>query len=85
MPYIKKNLRIKYDEILQMMNIPNSAGELNYFISKLCLKYLNLKGVKYQNFNEIIGVLECVKQEFYRKAVSKYEDKKERENGTIWK
>jgi len=38
----------------------------------------------YADYNEVIGVLECVKQELYRKVISKYEDKKEKENGTVW-
>ena len=38
----------------------------------------------YHAYNEIIGVLECVKQEFYRRMVAPYEDKKCEENGDVF-
>jgi len=31
-----------------------------------------------------MGVLECIKQEFYRRAVAPYEDKKKEENGDVY-
>lgn len=86
MPYIDKQSRIGWDFWLNNKDKPDfvKIGNLNYVISKLCLLYLQEKGESYQTYNDIIGVLECAKQEIYRKMVSKYEDKKEQENGTIW-
>jgi hypothetical protein len=34
--------------------------------------------------NNIIGVLECAKQEFYRKVCSPYEDQKSKDNGNVY-
>lgn len=58
------------------------AGHLNYIFTvtllrfyKLLSKRLGIK-VRYSDYNEIIGVLECIKQEFYRRQVSEYEDQK---------
>lgn len=80
MPYIKQEERNKFD----ISNLePKTPGELNYLMSELCSKYLEQKGLGYTNCNEIIGVIECVKQEFYRRLTAPYEDKKIEENGDI--
>ena len=39
--------------------------------------------VKYEEYNSVVGVLESVKLEFYRRAVAAYEDNKIVENGDI--
>jgi len=90
MPYIKPERREdihvnkgKISEIIRMSSI-RTAGELNFAITTLCIDYLDLKGLSYQNINEIIGVLECAKQEFYRKVAVPYEEEKELENGSIY-
>jgi len=91
-PYIEEERR----DIIEVRECKN-AGELNYFLTTSILFYLSnlnynklVKSKKvsavnnYADYNEVIGVLECVKQELYRKVISKYEDKKEKENGTVW-
>ena len=77
MPYIKPEDR---DDLL----VPQTPGELNWKITTLCLEYLDAKAQKYHDYNEIIGVLECVKLEFYRRAVASYEDRKIKENGDVY-
>lgn len=96
MPYINKIDRQPIDEKLNELldylktkdiisdSIPNPAGELNYIITKICLAYKDSHNESYVNYNEIIGVLECVKQEFYRRSVAKYEDYKILKNGDIY-
>jgi hypothetical protein len=59
-----------------------TAGELTYIIYKLILKYLP-KGYSYHNLSGCLGILESVKQEFYRRIVAPYEDEKIKENGDI--
>ncbi len=39
--------------------------------------------MNYSKANELVGVLECVKQEFYRRQVVPYEEEKIRENGDL--
>ena len=80
MPYIKSSDRSKFD-ISDLE--PNLPGELNYVISELCAAYLSRKGMSYTHCNEIIGALECVKLEFYRRLTAPYEDQKITENGDI--
>ena len=63
---------------------PKNCGELNYVLIKMCLNYLcDERG--YADYNEVMGVLECVKQEFYRRVITPYENKKRKENGDVFK
>jgi hypothetical protein len=87
MPYIKKEEREKWkeiikkaDEILKKCPSESVDGEINFLVSSIIK---NAYPPKYFNYNRAIGVLECIKQEFYRKQVAPYEDEKERENGAI--
>lgn len=86
MPYIKKDDRERYDcyiknLVVQLNNWESwRSGHLNYIITKI-LKSLNAK--TYSKMNEVMGVLECVKQEYYRKVMVPYEERKETENGEV--
>jgi len=76
MPYITEQERSK--------SSLSSEGELNFNIHKLIEIYLSDKSkVGYAQYNAVVGVLECAKQEFYRRAVATYEDEKLAENGDI--
>lgn len=79
MPYIPPYRR----EDLETLD-PHSAGELNYKITQTLLQYLKAQGTSYDSLNEIVGVLECAKLEFYRRAVVAYEDEKIKENGDVY-
>jgi len=84
MPYIKQEKRRQIDPLIEnLFEHLNDEGDFNYTITKLMHKYIHLKGLKYQHCNAIMGVVECAKQEFYRKVVSKYEEKKIQENGRV--
>ena len=61
----------------------NTKKVLNYVFTSLILRWLGDKP-NYAKYNEVIGVLECVKLEFYRRAVSVYEDSKLIENGDVY-
>ena len=80
MPYIKKSDR----ERLAAGGEPESAGELNYTITKTLDGYLGRKGLNYSTLNEIIGVLECAKIELYRRIAADYEDGKIAANGDVY-
>jgi len=82
MPYIKQRDR---DELLESRRRIETAGELNYAITTLCIDYLDLHGtISYDAINTVVGVLECAKQEFYRRVAVPYEDKKMEENGDVY-
>ena len=86
MPYIRQAARNRFDDLLSHLNksLPCDAGELNYLITKICDRYLTVKNPNYAVINEIVGVVECVKQEFYRRVASPYEDVKIRTNGDVY-
>jgi hypothetical protein len=89
MPYISKNDRENLEGLIGEINITFSCnsitpGILNYLISTICKTYLERKGENYTHHNDIIGVLECVKQEWYRRKTVPYENKKIKENGDIY-
>lgn len=57
------------------------SGNINYAISRICGSIMGK--ISYPKIVVITGVLENVKQEFYRRAASKYEDAKIISNGDI--
>ena len=87
MPYIKAEKRGLYNgHIEQLVNIFEQQplmevdGDLNYVVTSIFKK---LYTPKYFNYNRAIGVLEAIKQEFYRRVVAPYEDIKIEENGDV--
>ena len=94
MPYIKKEQREELEPelgalIQKMMSMPEfhsngRAGILNYIITDMLDSCFGpLSNAKYKDYNEAIGMLECCKLEFYRKAAAPYEDMKEKQNGKV--
>lgn len=95
MPYINEKARAELDSCIENMvsclindniNISNEeflsiAGELNYTFSRILAGCM--KDVSYSKIAVITGVLENIKQEFYRRVAKPYEDKKISENGDI--
>lgn len=63
---------------------PETPGELNYLISTMMDDYIGSKGLSYSVINELIGVLECAKMEFYRRIAIAYEEIKVVENGDVY-
>lgn len=85
MPYVDQDAR----KNLNVGAVPTKAGELNYVVTKACLRYLRNferpgRKLSYQDFNDVIGALECAKLEIYRRMVSPYEDGKKTENGDVF-
>ncbi|VVB53018.1 Uncharacterised protein [uncultured archaeon] len=56
-------------------------GVVNFAITRL-LK--GLYGVSYKDIEREMGLLECVKQEVYRRLAAPYEDTKIKENGDVF-
>jgi len=86
MPYIQQSRR---DEIRDELLPPDSVGELNFLLTTFILQYLKDPnsgngGLNYEKYNSVMGVLECVKQELYRRMIAPYEDKKIEENGDVY-
>ena len=71
-------------ECVLVRTAANSPGDLNFGISELCKAYIRSHGLNYTTLNEIVGVLECAKLEFYRRVTAPYEDEKIKQNGDIY-
>ena len=80
MPYLDEGMKA-----LAQQFGPLDAGDLNYRITDLICKYLvNKPQANYCALNEVIGVLECVKQELYCRIVTPYEYMKMLKNGDVY-
>jgi hypothetical protein len=91
MPYIKQEQRNNFEigiewmqEALHRYSVgkDGEAGDLNYVITSLLGAHLR-NGVSYRKINMLVGVLDCVKMELYRRAAAGYEDQKKQENGDV--
>lgn len=85
MPYIDQAARDR----LTSGRAPESAGELNYAVTRLVDDYLARAAerqgrTRYAHLNEAIGVLECAKLELYRRVAAPYEEMKAAENGDVY-
>ncbi|WP_411971131.1 DUF6899 family protein [Halomonas rhizosphaerae] len=81
MPYIDQDRR----EALNSGSKPETAGELNYLVTRLVDAYVvSHGGLRYSRINEVVGVLECAKLEAYRRLAGPYEDRKAREAGDVY-
>lgn len=92
MPYVVTNKRQKLDPIIDDLKralfeleaddpTNNTEGNVNYFVSTLLS---HIYTGSYDSVNRAVGMLECIKLEYYRKAAAPYEDQKEFENGPVY-
>jgi hypothetical protein len=82
MPYIQPDERPCL--VPRTHSTPLDPGSLNFAITTLVLNYIADRGKRYATLNEAVGVLECAKLEFYRRAVAAYEDEKCKLNGDVY-
>lgn len=68
-------------ESLSNEELLNISGNINYAVSRVCGSIMGK--ISYPKIAIITGVLENIKQEFYRRVAEPYEDKKILENGDI--
>lgn len=96
MPYINESARKNLDETIDQMvktlnkqlffpddprSFQSLLGDINYCFSRVLGQLMGQ--ASYPKIAMITGVLENIKQEFYRRVASSYEDQKIRENGDI--
>ncbi len=91
MPYINPEDRPNYDVVIKEMvedlyhSGDNWRGNLNYAISSIISALIERHGgPRYSQINDIVGVLECIKLELYRRVAAPYEDLKAEENGDVY-
>jgi hypothetical protein len=92
MPYIKANERDWFDDAIDEIVTKlieddqrvSRTGLLNYIFTSILVKYMDgCGGITYDRLNSLMGVLECVKQELYRRQAAPYEDEKILDNGDV--
>jgi hypothetical protein len=87
MPYINEEDRPQYEEPIQQIidllkekPVESMDGHLNYIVTRIIKEVYPLR---YYHINRAMGVLECIKQEFYRRVAAPYEDTKIEQNGDV--
>jgi len=93
MPYINEKEREELDyaidnlilairnDFIEHKSLKDCLGRINYCFSRVICGVMG--DASYPKIAMITGVLENIKQEFYRRVGSNYEDKKILENGDI--
>ena len=91
MPYIKEEKREELDPCIDNLIrcldpekdliVSNILGDINYTFSRILGGLMGTPS--YNKIAMITGVLENIKQEFYRRVCQNYEDLKIRQNGDI--
>lgn len=83
MPYVTSSERKRLDPLISpLLEAITSRGELNYCITALVAGCVSSH--TYSGLEAAIGTLECVKQEFYRRVLAPYEERKRDENGDVY-
>lgn len=93
MPYIRQELREQLDNdilklaktIREISDTEAREGTINYTITELLNSAIEepYKSLRYFHLNRMVGTLECVKLELYRRFGASYEDKCILQNGDI--
>ena len=93
MPYIPQDDRPRYDGFIDQLadalaeQAPDRRkGHANYVVTRILRKAWGVdvpNGESYSNYADIIGTLESVKLELYRRRVAPYEDKAIVKNGDV--
>jgi hypothetical protein len=91
MPYIAAEARPQYEELIKSLastireatqDHTARAGHLNYVVTRLLLDTYG-RELRYWQHNEIVGMLECCKLEFYRRRTGPYEEICIERNGEV--
>lgn len=92
MPYLKQDLRNEIENqgeldqlcfYLSTLDSEYFPGALNYVIFRLVKAHLKPRRLSYLLLNNVIGALDCAKEEIRRRILNPYEDKKISENGDV--
>lgn len=92
MPYIKPDKRAVLDSAINAVvdglrqlesddETNNFEGNVNYIFSTIIAKCYD---VSYRSINDVVGVLTCVKDEYYARVAIPYEKQKAFENGDVY-
>jgi hypothetical protein len=80
MPYITQPQKQEIDNGRH----PEDVGELTYKLYRTCVEYLLDHSDTYLTRAQVLGAVNAVSQEFYRREVAPYEEIKRIQNGDIF-
>lgn len=80
MPYVPQERRRELNNGGEI----ETMGDMNYVLTSIVFDWLNRRPENYDNYNGVIGVLESMKLELYRRTVAPYEDLKVAQNGDVF-
>jgi len=85
MPYIEKGRKEIFNKHLEgLMDSSHIVkGDLTYCIFKIGLEYMKSRDVNYQNLSDCVSAMNDSANEFRRRFLDVYEDRKILENGDI--
>lgn len=94
MPYITQDLRDALDNEIKALGnavqslyfnrVDSRDGLMNYAITKLILHVYPQESQNYHGYNEVMGMLDSCRSEYYRRAVAPYEESKIFSNGDVY-
>lgn len=87
MPYIPQCQRPELErKALGLGKCCKTGGELNFAITKIIQGYITsqVSNPNYEMLSSMLGHLEAVKLEFYRRVIAPYEQKKKAANGDVY-
>ena len=85
MPYISQRSRRSLDPTIDAIPVRGAtAGELNYIITRILLRWLREGFAGYAERALAVGILETAKLEFYRRSLGPFEDTKREINGDVY-
>jgi len=83
MPYILPEDRVKYDEFLDKMPIPQRKGDLEYCVFKLMELYRSCQAGRYSDLHDCTYAVQHCADEFRRLYLDKREDAAREANGDV--
>lgn len=83
MPYIRKEERVFYDEILKNLPYIRTKGDLEYCIFKLMKIYMDKREFKYSDLHDCVYASMHCADEFRRRFLDKREDEARHKNGDV--
>lgn len=83
MPYIKQELRKKYDEALKDFPYIDSKGDLEYIVFKLMKYYIADRDLKYSTLHDCVYAVIHAAEEVKRRCLDVRENQALKENGDV--
>lgn len=78
MPYVSQQSQEKLSAVVSAIDLADisNPGELNFLITSLLVRYIEMRPKQYTTFNDVIGALTASQAEFIRRVVNPYEEQK---------